>query len=94
MLHIKDTRCSIQSDTEHSLLREAREVEYIMINDEIYEKILPYLSEPKSIKEFLDKHRDSSVEDMIHEINKLMGETGIPLQTDLRILLNALLKRS
>lgn len=72
---------------------EAREVEYIMINDEIYEKILPYLSEPKSIKEFLDKHKDSSLEDMIQEINKLMGETGIPLQTDLRILLNALQKR-
>ena len=75
-------------------MREAREVEYIMINDEIYEKILPYLSEPKSIKEFLDRHKDSSVEEMIQEIDKLMGETGIPLQTDLRILLNALLKRS
>lgn len=75
-------------------MREPREVEYIMINDEIYEKILPYLSEPKSIKEFLDGHKDSSVEEMIQEIDKLMGETGIPLKTDLRILLNALLKRS
>ncbi len=65
-----------------------------MINDEIYEKILPYLSEPKSIKEFLDRHKDSTAEEMIQEINKLLGETCIPLQTDLRILLNALLKRS
>ena len=74
-------------------MREPREVENIMINDEIYEKILPYLSEPKSIKEFLDRHKDSSVEEMIQEIDKLMGETGIPLKTDLKILLNALQKR-
>lgn len=65
-----------------------------MSYDKIYEEILPYLSDPKSIKDFLDSHMESSVEEMIEEINKLMAESVVPLKTDLRILLNALLKRS
>jgi hypothetical protein len=28
--------------------------------EKIYEKILPYLSDPKSIKEFLDEHKGSN----------------------------------
>jgi hypothetical protein len=60
--------------------------------DEVYEKILPYLSDPKSIKEFLDEHKGSNVEGLIEEINRLIEKSDVPLKTDLRILLNALEK--
>ena len=60
--------------------------------EEVYEKILPYLSDPKSIKEFLDENKESSVEELIEKINRLIVESSVPLKTDLRILLNALQK--
>lgn len=88
------TRCSIPTDAEYSFIGKCREVANKMGTDEIYDEILPYLSDPKSIKEFLDTHKESSVEEMIEDINKLMEESDVPLKTDLRILLNALLKRS
>ncbi|MEE9150224.1 MAG: hypothetical protein V3U20_00115 [Thermoplasmata archaeon] len=62
--------------------------------DEVYEKIRPYLSDPKVIREFLDERKEKSVDEIIEDINKLMTESDMPLKTDLRILLNALLKRS
>lgn len=60
--------------------------------EEVYEKILPYLSDPKGIKEFLDEHKGANVEEFIEEINRLIAESSVPLKTDLRILLNALQK--
>jgi hypothetical protein len=60
--------------------------------EEVYEKILPYLSDPKGIKEFLDENKESSVEELIEKINRLIVESSVPLKTDLRILLNALQK--
>ena len=62
--------------------------------EEVYEKILPYLSDPKSIKEFLDENKEANVDEIIEDINKLIAESSVPLKTDLRILLNALLKRA
>ena len=61
--------------------------------DEAYEEVQPYLSDPKGIKEILDRHKAGNINELIEEINKLMAESDIPLKTDLRILLNALLKR-
>ena len=60
--------------------------------EEVYEKILPYLSDPKSIKEFLDENKESSIGELIEKINRLIVESSVPLKTDLRILLNALQK--
>ncbi|UCG68783.1 MAG: hypothetical protein JSV09_13425 [Thermoplasmata archaeon] len=62
--------------------------------DEIFEEILPYLSDPNGIKEFLKAHEESSIDGVIEDINKLLPEADVPFKTDLRILLNALLKRS
>ncbi len=62
--------------------------------DEVFEKIRPYLSDPKAIREFLDERKEKSVDKLIEDINKLMVDSDMPLKTDLRILLNALLKRS
>jgi hypothetical protein len=60
--------------------------------DELYEKVLPYLSNPKAIRDFLDTYKESSNEDLIKEINRQLSETEALLKTDLRILLNALSK--
>ena len=64
-----------------------------MSYDEIYEEISPYLSDPKGIREFLDKHKECSVDELIEKINELMADSNTPLRTDLRILLNAILKK-
>jgi len=63
-----------------------------MSYDDVYEKVLPYLSDPKKVKEFLDKHRESSVDELVGKINQLMTESDTSLKTDFRILLNALSK--
>jgi hypothetical protein len=60
--------------------------------DGLYEKVLPYLSNPKAIRDFLDAHKESSEEDLIKEINRQLSESEALLKTDLRILLNALSK--
>jgi hypothetical protein len=62
--------------------------------NEIFEEIAPYLSDSKSIKELLDKHKERDVDELIEEINKLISESDMFLKTDLRILLTALLKHS
>ena len=59
--------------------------------NEIFEEIAPYLSDSKSIREFLDERKEKHVDELIEDINKLMTESDIPLKTDLKILLNALL---
>ncbi len=58
--------------------------------DELYEKVLPYLSNPKAIRDFLDTHKESSEEELIKEIYSQISESETLLKTDLRILLNAL----
>ncbi len=60
--------------------------------DEIYDKVLPYLSDPKAIKDFLEIHRKSDIKDLIKKIEEMMSETTPLQKTDLRILLNALSK--
>lgn len=60
--------------------------------DDVYEKILPYLSDPQGIRKFLDGHKGRSIDELVEEINKLMVKANAPLKTDFRILLNALLK--
>jgi hypothetical protein len=86
------TRYSIPVDANCSFVRRSSEVVNIMNYEKIYEKILPYLSDPKSIKEFLDEHKGSNGEGLIEEINRLIEKSDVPLKTDLRILLNALEK--
>ena len=60
--------------------------------DELYEKVLPYLSDPKAIRDFLEAHKEKSDGDLIKEINRHLSESEALLKTDLRILLNALSK--
>ena len=60
--------------------------------NEIYEEILPYLADPKFINEFLEKHKDNSINEMVAELENIDLETDPAHQTDLRILLNTLYK--
>ena len=60
--------------------------------EEVYEEVLPYLSDPREIKEFLERHKESSLEDIIQHIREKMGDSEVGLKTDFRILLNALEK--
>lgn len=64
----------------------------IMNLEQIYEKVLPYLSNPKEIKDFLDGHKEHSLEEIIKDINAKIGGMEAGLKTDFRILLNALEK--
>jgi hypothetical protein len=64
------------------------------VYEDVIEEILPYLSDPGSIREFLNSHRENSIEMVIEDINNLLVEADVPFKTDLRILLNAILKRS
>lgn len=60
--------------------------------EEVYEEVLPYLSNPKEVKDFLDEHKEHGLEEIIKDINKKSGEMETSLKTDFRILLNALEK--
>jgi hypothetical protein len=60
--------------------------------EEVYEEVLPYLSNPKEVKDFLDGHKESSLEEIIKDINAKIVEMEAGLKTDFRILLNALEK--
>jgi hypothetical protein len=60
--------------------------------NEIYEEILPYLSDPKSLNEFLEKHKEKSLDDLVTELENRVSQTDSAHQTDLRILLNTLYK--
>jgi hypothetical protein len=62
--------------------------------NKIYEEILPYLSDPHSIRDLLDEHKDASVDSLIADVNKTMATSEAFMKTDLRILLNALEKHS
>jgi hypothetical protein len=57
--------------------------------EEIYEEVLPYLSNPKEVRDFLDEHKESSLEEIIKDINVKIGGIEASLKTDFRILLNA-----
>lgn len=60
--------------------------------NKIYEEILPYLADPKFINEFLEEHKDNSINEMVGELEKMISESDSTHQTDLRILLNTLYK--
>lgn len=60
--------------------------------EEVYEGVLPYLSSPKEVRDFLEGHRESPLEEIIQALNQKMGELDAGLKTDFRILLNALEK--
>jgi len=60
--------------------------------EEIYQEVLPYLSNPKEVEDFLDSHKESSPEEIIKDINQKIGGMEASLKTDFRILLNALEK--
>ncbi|UCE73563.1 MAG: hypothetical protein JSV56_11125 [Methanomassiliicoccales archaeon] len=62
--------------------------------EKLYNEILPYISDPKALKKFLDKHKNKGREELIEEINRIIPESTTSFQTDLRILQNALSKRS
>lgn len=60
--------------------------------NEIYEEILPYLSDPKSLSEFLEKHKEKSLNELVAELENTNSEIDLAHQTDLRILLNTIYK--
>jgi hypothetical protein len=60
---------------------------------EIYDEILPYLSDPRTIWEFMEKNREGSREEIITVIEMNLPSSEGSLKTDLRILLNALMKK-
>ena len=61
--------------------------------EEVYEEVLPYLSNPKEVKDFLDEHKEHNLEEIIKDINEKTGGMEASLKTDFRILLNAVGKR-
>ena len=61
--------------------------------EKVYEEVLPYLSDPKAIKEFLDMNKEGSEEDIVDVIEETLPISEGSLKTDLRILLNAILKQ-
>ncbi len=63
-----------------------------MDQEQIYRSIFPYLSTPKEIEEFLEKHKGKSLQEMIDLVNKALESFKAPISTDYKILLNALLK--
>ena len=60
---------------------------------EVYDEILPYLSDPKVVWEFLEKNKGGSREEIIWVIELNLPSSEGSLKTDLRILLNALMKQ-
>ena len=56
--------------------------------EEIYEEVLPYLSNPKEVKDFLDGHKEHGLEEIVKDINAGIGEMDASLKTDFRILLS------
>ncbi len=64
----------------------------VMNLEELFEEILPYLSDPQTIREFLNLHKKSNREELIEAIDKQIAESDVSLKTDLRILLNAISK--
>ena len=58
--------------------------------EEVYEEVLPYLSNPKEVKDFLDGYNGHALEDIIKDINVKIVGMEASLKTDFRILLNAL----
>ena len=61
--------------------------------EEVYEEVLPYLSNPKEVKDFLEEHKGHGLEEIIRDLNAKIGEMEASLKTDFRILLNALEKQ-
>ena len=59
---------------------------------QVYEEVLPYLSNPRAVEDFLDGHKESNLEEIIKDINQKIGGMESSLKTDFRILLNALEK--
>ena len=58
----------------------------------VFEEVLPYISDPIAIKEFIENNHGKDVNELMDEINRILPESEGALKTDLRILLNALLK--
>jgi hypothetical protein len=58
---------------------------------EVYEEVLPYLSDPKTVWEFLEENKEGSREEIIRVIEMNITDSEGTLKTDLRILLNALM---
>lgn len=59
----------------------------------IYANIAPYLSCPRKIKEFLEKHEEMSLKTIVEEIEKELQIVKGPLKTDFQILLNEIRKK-
>jgi hypothetical protein len=60
---------------------------------EVYEEVLPYLSDPKAIWEFLELNKDGTLSEIIMVIEETLPGSESSLKTDLRILLNAISKQ-
>ena len=59
---------------------------------ELYSRIMPYLSDPASIKAFLESFESDEVEakKLIHRTEAAMKESKGALRTDFRIILNTI----
>lgn len=60
--------------------------------EEVYEEVLPYLTNPREIKDFLNERNELALEYIIKDINEKIAGVEPGLKTDFRILLNALEK--
>jgi len=59
---------------------------------DVFEDIRPYLADPEMIKAFLEERKDKTKDEIIQDINDAIQGLQESQKTDLRILLNALLK--
>ncbi len=60
---------------------------------DVFEGIRPYLSDPKAILDFIEEHKDNSIDELIQNINDSIHAAQGSQKTDFRILLNAFLKQ-
>ncbi len=59
---------------------------------DVFEDVRPYLADPEMINDFLKERKDKTIDEIIQNINDTMPGSQGSQKTDLRILLNALLK--
>ncbi len=59
---------------------------------DVFEDVRPYLADPQAITDFLKGRKDKTIDEIIQDINDALPGLQESQKTDLRILLNALLK--
>lgn len=60
--------------------------------DHVYASIAPYIQENSLIKNYLIKHKDTELPELIKKVEKQIKKAGGTRKTDLKILLNKLVE--